>query len=113
MANVSAWMVQQMLALADMAESTQPPRFNPRPQGVIRSGSATHAVYELFHAHKDQCFNHGQIVRATKRSAKSVDWGLLFLRQCNLIECLPDPRNTRYWVYRLRKSPDPTLRWKR
>src|SRR3546814_14163506 len=58
-----------------------------------------------------RCFNHAQIVSATGRSAKSIDWGLLFLRQCDLVESFPDRRNTRYLVYRITQTPQPTPAW--
>src|SRR3546814_1689513 len=43
---------------------------------------------------------------------KSIDWGLLFLRQCDLVESFPDRRNTRYLVYRITQTPQPTPAWR-
>src|SRR3546814_13240706 len=75
-----------MLQASENTASTAPHRFNPRPPGVVRANSATYAVYALLSANPKRCFNHAQIVSATGRSAKSIDWGLLFPRQCDLVE---------------------------
>jgi hypothetical protein len=90
------------------------PRYNPRPAGVIRDGSATQVVL-AFMQRRPLWFTHRQIVQETGRSPKAVDWALLYLRAQALVECVPDAhRNPRYLRYRavlatsassLRKSP--------
>src|SRR3546814_10338030 len=66
MVSVSAWMVKQMLQASENTASTAPHRFNPRPPGVVRANSATYAVYALLSANPKRCFNHAQIVSATR-----------------------------------------------
>lgn len=96
-------MVKQMLLASENAKPNPPCRFpNPHPPGVMREGSATFAVYEFLTQNPGRCYNHSQIVAATGRSVKSVDFGLAFLRKYDRIECFPDRRNARYFLYRLK-----------
>lgn len=84
------------------------PRYNPRPAGVIRPGSATQAVLSLLQAHPGRWFTHFQIVQATDRTQKSVDWALLFLKGRGLIGTTSDDgRNSRYRRYAIAKSTGP------
>lgn len=99
----SAWMVTQLTMIAEKRQGLglQVPRYNPRPRGVIREGSATAAVLSYLKSRRGIFFTHAQIVKGTQRSAKSVDWALLFLRSQSLVECVPDSsRNARYLRYR-------------
>lgn len=76
------------------------PRYNPRPAGVIRPGSATQAVLTLLQAHPARWFNHYQIVSLTGRTAKAVDWALLFLKARGMVQTSRDEwRNSRYLKY--------------
>jgi len=55
-------------------------------------------------------FSHFQIVQATGRTQKSVDWALLFLMARGLIECTKDERrNCRYLKYSIAKPNDPAV----
>lgn len=101
----AAWMAGQLAAVGErqrqMGLGLESPRYNPRPPGVIREGSATAAVLALVRARRGIFMTHAQIVATTGRSAKSVDWALLFLRSQGLVECVPDAaRNSRYLRYR-------------
>lgn len=94
-------MTQQLLALQG-ASAADPPTYNPRPAGVIQQGSATEAVLLFLQANPDRSYWHRAIQQATGRTAKSVDWALLYLRALDLVEALPDERNARYLRYRVR-----------
>lgn len=77
-------------------------RFNPHPPGVIREGSATEAVLQFLAARGGAFFNKEQIVERINRSGKAVDWALIFLRDQELIEAVPDSvRNPRFRRYRI------------
>jgi hypothetical protein len=81
----------------------QVPRYNPRPAGVIRPGSATHAVLGYLQKHS-HWLNHRQICSGTGCTSHAVDWGLIFLKSQGLIECASDDgRNPRYLRYRIIK----------
>lgn len=99
----STWMVAQLTLIAEkrVGLGLQAPRYNPRPRGVIREGSATAAVLTYLATRRGVWLTHAQIVKGTGRSAKSVDWALLFLRSQGLVDCVPDAaRNSRYLRYR-------------
>ena len=80
---------------------TSPERFNPNPAGVIRSGSATHQVLELFLANPGLWLSYATIAWRTGVGQKSLSWALIYLRSQRLIECTPgDGRNRRSLLYR-------------
>lgn len=111
----STWMVNQLTQIAEKRQTglgLNAPRYNPRPAGVIREGSATAVVLSFMLTRKGMFMTHSQIVKGTGRSAKSVDWALLFLRSQQLVECVPDEaRNPRYLRYRcLQKQSSPATR---
>lgn len=76
-------------------------RFNPRPAGVIREGSATDAV--LKYLRESPGFRtHAQIAWATGRSRSQITWGLIYLRRLKLIDEVADTtRNSKYLRYRV------------
>jgi len=100
------WMTNQILAASSRGSlNLEVPRYNPRPPGVIRDGSATQAVLLFLRKNPKQFFSHCQIVTATGRTYKSVNWAMLFLRSQELVECVSDSqRNSRYLRYR--STPD-------
>lgn len=102
------WLANQILAASSRnGLRIEAPRYNPRPAGVIRDGSATQAVLVFLRQHPKQFFSHFQIVTATGRSNKSVNWAMLFLRSQNLVDCVPDAqRNSRYLRYRAAPTND-------
>lgn len=104
----SWWIAHQLLALGErhgVAEPA-PPHYNPRPQGVIRDGSATQAVLDWLVSRKPgQWWTRGQIMLGTGRSEKACNWALLYLRSQGHIECIPDEaRNPQYRRYRARRD---------
>ena len=100
----SAWTASQLALIAEkraVGLGLQTPRYNPRPAGVIREGSATDAELAILAARRGMFMSHAQIAKATGRSIKAVDWALLYLRSQGLVECVPDAaRNPRYLRYR-------------
>lgn len=102
----TSWVAQHLLSMADgrTAMPMEQPRYNPRPPGVIRDGSATAAVLEFLSQHPRRYFTHCEILSATQRTPKSVDWALIFLRSQGLIVHTADEaRNSRYKRYRFNK----------
>lgn len=99
-----AWVVAQV-QISSQEPRPRPHRFNPRPPGVIRPGSATEAVLEFLREHPGRFFRHSQIVQGCGRSKVAVDWALAYLRELGLAEAIPDPlRNARYMRYRIVRS---------
>lgn len=100
---------RQLLALAGRVANAPGARYNPRPAGVIRRGSATHLV--LMHLRSRPGFvRHWQIARDTSLSPKAIDWALIFLRSRGLVDAMPDGLHSRYLRYRARPgAPMPEL----
>lgn len=98
--NRSSWLAPLQAASDARAFPLEHPRYNPRPAGTIREGSATEAVLIFLRSREGQWFNHFQIVKLTGRTAKSVDHALLYLRAQRLVEFSSDVRNSRYKRYR-------------
>jgi hypothetical protein len=94
------WVAEQISSIKAKGLGLEVPRYNPRPAGVIRDGSATQQVLGLLAAHRGQYFTHHQILVQTKRTQKSVCWALIYLKSLSLIDCAPDDgRNSRYLRY--------------
>lgn len=103
MSSAASWMAQQLQSAADgrRAMHLEQPRYNPRPAGVILTGSATHAVLTSLRERNGMWLTHAQILVATCRSTKAVCWALLYLQAQGLVESTPDDsRNSRYRRYR-------------
>ena len=82
------------------AQEEKSPRFNPRPPGVIQSGSASDAVLKFLRAQVG-FRSEAQILWVTGRSHSAVSWSLLYLIGQGLVEARSDPlRNARYKKYR-------------
>lgn len=95
------WTAQQLLIDARPL-ANQIPRYNPRPAGVIREGSATQLVLAWLKVHKGWATHH-QIRTSVGRSSRAVDFGLRYLRALDLIEhTLDESRNSRYMRYRVK-----------
>ena len=101
-----AWIAHQILSAKP---DGRPPRFNPRPPGVIQRGAAF-SILVYMRQHPGRLFTSLDLIRALGLTHSAVSWGLYFLRQLGHIETYPDPRNTRYLMYRLLDKPDPLLR---
>lgn len=92
------WVTEQILSIKREAE---PSRFNPRPLGVMRPGSATEAVFKFLESRPGRGWiTRQQIVVATGRTGKAVDWALIFLRAVAVVESSQDPQRMRYLRYR-------------
>ena len=93
-------------ALNQLTNPTTPtnPRqhFNPRPSGILQSGSATHAVRDFLASKPGRFMTTAQIIWGTGRTNKSVDWGLRMLRSLNMLEMRRDDRSARNWKYCLK-----------
>lgn len=103
----TAWTAQQLERAADgrRAMALQVPRYNPRPAGVILTGSASDCVLAALREHPGMWLTHAQILGLTKRSTKSVCWALIFLKANGLVESTADDsRNARYQRYRAAKG---------
>ena len=104
----AAWMVDQLTLIAEKRQAgldLQVPRYNPRPAGVIREGSATAAVLALLEATPQRWWEFRHILNAIGRTDKATCWALLYLRSRGLIECVKDDgRNARYLRYRSAKG---------
>lgn len=99
------WITDQLLAASMVEERAKAARHNPRPPGVIQSGSATQAVLEFLKAHPHVYFDRAQIVIRTGRTEKSVDWALIYLKQLGVVDTVPDEsRNPRYLRYAVSKA---------
>jgi hypothetical protein len=92
-------LVEQIALASGTLEAEAKQRFNPRPPGVIREGSASEAVLMVLRS-APGFRTEGQLVFATKRSHAAVSWALLYLQQLGLVKAVPDvARNTRYKRY--------------
>lgn len=92
------WVTQQIMKIKREAEPT---RWNPRPAGIMRPGSATEAVCTYLQERPGPGWvTRQQIVASTRRTGKAVDWALIFLRAVQAVESSQDPRNARYLRYR-------------
>lgn len=83
----------------------RPAGYNPRACGVILPGSTTDQVLQWLIARPaGRWWENYQIERAVVqagRSAKTVRWALVYLRQLELVEASGDARNARYLRYRV------------
>lgn len=82
------------------------PRYNPRPAGVIREGSASHAIL-LYLSKKPatRFVSSAELISGTGRTHAAVSWALVYLRSLSLIDAVTDEaRNPRYNLYRLAKG---------
>lgn len=85
----TAWVASEIMRMArqrDPLPESQFCRYNPRPAGVIRPGSASAAVLELLSSRPGQWLYRNQIISITGRTRKSVDWALIYLETASLIE---------------------------
>lgn len=96
------WMAQQLArSRREQPQVLDMPRYNPRPCGVIRPGSATDAVLALLCKRMPVFLAHHQIMDQTQRTTKAVGWALIYLRAQGYIESTVDAsRNARYQRYR-------------
>lgn len=101
------WVAQQIKAAREAAGDEGPRllRFNPKPPGVIRDGSATQAVLVFLQKNPRRYYCHQEIAAATGRTKVAIDWALIYLFQQELIDRVPDDaRSSRYLRYRIKKE---------
>jgi DNA-binding transcriptional ArsR family regulator len=92
----------QLYSIASANAPTPAPvaRFNPRPAGVIREGSASDAILKCLRE-TGGFKTEAQILLKTGRSHSAVSWSLLYLQRLGLVEAMPEThRNSRYQRYR-------------
>lgn len=103
-----AWVAQQIRQAADRADllPAPAPRFNPRPPGVIREGSATDEVLAILANFPNRYFTYGDLRGLlSERSHASMSWALLYLRRVGLVQVIGDgARNPQYLRYRFAKK---------
>ena len=98
-----AWMTRQMEAYS--LQQTKPARYNPRPPGVIQPGSASDLILRILSESPGRFFTCEQLIKETGRTHAAVSFGLLYLRDQELIEAFPDAaRNPRYMRYRIKRE---------
>ena len=101
------WMAGQLMRMADgRAMQLEQPRYNPRPPGVVREGSATDEVIKLLRANPGRFFTYAEIrARCRQRSHAALSWALIYARRMNLVQVVGDgARNPQYLRYRIVKE---------
>lgn len=100
-----AWVAEQIKAVMESAPPPIPaqPRFNPKPQGIPQSGSATEAVFAYLDTRRGAWITHKQVIASCQpHSRAAIDWGLIRLRDWGVLDIASDgARNPRYHLYRL------------
>ncbi len=95
----------KQLSVAGATRVERPRAINPRPAGVIRNGSATHAVLACFQARPGTFLTMQALKALCGHTDKAINWALLFLRTQGLISAQPDAaRNERCLRYRLNQE---------
>lgn len=100
----AGWMAGQLIRMADgrNAMPLELPRYNPRPPGVIREGSATDAVLKLLEANPHRFFSYAEIrARCPGRSHAALSWAAIYLKRMGLVQTSSDARNPQYVRYRI------------
>lgn len=100
------WMAGQLSRMADgrNAMPLEIPRYNPRPPGVIREGSASHAIVAFLHSNPGRFFCEGDFIRQTGRSRASITWALHYLTGIGVLSAINDGRHARHQKYRMARK---------
>jgi len=100
------WMAGQLSRMADGrgAMPLELPRYNPCPPGVLRKGSASHAIVAFLDSHPHRFFCESDFIRHTARSRASVTWALHYLTGIGMLEAINDGRHARYQKYRMARK---------
>lgn len=61
-------------------------RYNPRPAGVVRRGSATHQVLQVLADRRGQWLTRERLVWHSGCTRKAIDWALIYLRARRVID---------------------------
>lgn len=100
MPNSSSWGAFMLSQLSGRKPDAKAPRFQPNPAGLFQAGSATQEVDAFLVANPGRYFTLEQLILATGRTNKSVDWAVYFLIGVGRIEWRSDEsRNPRYRRY--------------
>lgn len=92
----------EKISLAIEAVEPRKQRFNPRPPGIVREGSASSAILEALR-NSPGFKTEAQLRWITGRSHSAVSWSLLYLIRQGLVEVMPEIcRNSRYQKYRIK-----------
>lgn len=83
------WTTQQLRT--PLSRLIEPPRFNPRPRGEVRPGSAADAVLRLLRSTPERSYWRHQVIHHTGCTRKAVDWALSYLQALQLIEVSETP----------------------
>ncbi len=98
------WMSRQLVNLPGSL-NLNTKRYNPRPLGIIRPGSATEITLRCLQAHGG-FMTHNQIMFKTRCTQKALSHALAFLRGVGMVEVVSDDgRNQRYNRYRAIGGP--------
>lgn len=103
----AGWMAGQLISMADgrAAMPLELPRYNPRPAGVIRDGSASHVILAYLATRPARLVSCAELITGTGRTHAAVSWALVYLRSIGSIEAYEDgARNPRYLKYRLKRQ---------
>lgn len=100
MPNSSPWGAFMVSQLSGRKQEAKPIRFNPRPAGIFQAGSATQEVDAFLAARPGLFFTMDQLILATGRTDKSLDWACRYLCSIQRIQWRSDAsRNPRYRRY--------------
>lgn len=83
--------VFEYLRKPDAPSVEQRIRFNPRPRGQVRPGSAADAILRLLRANPDRTYWRHQLIHITGCTRKSVDWALSYLQALQHVEAIEIP----------------------
>jgi hypothetical protein len=96
-------------AFGQLTRTTAAPvrqHFNPYPPGVLQEGGAAKAVLAFLEANQGRYFTLGQLILATGRTDKSLDWACRFLCSIGRVEWRSDEsRNPKYRRYAFKPQP--------
>lgn len=96
-------------AFGQLTRTTAAParqHFNPYPPGIMQTGGAARDVDAFLAAHPGRYFTLGQLIAATGRSDKSLDWAVRFLGSIGRVEWRSDEsRNSKYRRYAFKPQP--------
>lgn len=95
------WLAQRIMQATTQAQRDAmrtPPRFNPRPAGVIYPDSATSAILDFLGTRPGVPFFRHQIIESTGCTRKAVDWALVYLANRELVQVHAGAVHNRYSV---------------
>jgi hypothetical protein len=101
------WMAGQLLRMADgrSAMPLENTRYNPRPPGVIRQGSASDEVLRILTENPNRYFTYAELRARCARSHAAMSWACIYLRRLGVVEVVGDgARNPCYLRYRIARN---------